>query len=280
MLTACGYGLKETYKGIPYHSSNFVENYFKEWNKLINPYSSENKIIEKRDVHSLNDDDLPFRSLDDVNFRDCDKNWNSYAYNYDIYEPTDDSGRKAYGPAIKLSGYDESFKYGVTSKMFDGQMFCNGDYENARTQIEPINETEESGMGVLFSKECNDASYFMMNFKCAIVPLSNQNIQGESDLQITVSFILKNNSGYTYVPVTTKVESVPTNSGDGLSERTNKYVCLGFSLKNLNISRLIGFTIQYEKLADTLSAKYGVEGEKIYHALMLYEVSFPYTTWH
>ncbi len=278
VITACGYGLKETYKGVPYNSTEFTENYYKVWDSAINPYSGENKITDKRDVHVLNDADLPFTSLSDINFRHCDDNWESYAYNYDKYEPAD--GRKAYGPAVSMFNYDSSFKYGVKSKMFDGQMFCNGDYANARTQIEPINETAESGMGVLFSKECNDASYFMMNFKCSIVPLTRQDVQGNSNLKITVSFILKNDTGYTYVPVSTEVNEVPTNSGDSLESRDKKYVCLGFSLKELNISRLIGFTIQYEKISDDLSSTYAIEGEKIYHALMLYEVSFPYTTWH
>ena len=28
LLTSCGYGLKETYKGVPYNSTNYEENYF------------------------------------------------------------------------------------------------------------------------------------------------------------------------------------------------------------------------------------------------------------
>ena len=283
VLTACGYGLKEVYEGIPYNSSNFFENYFNEWNSQINPYDSNNRITDKKDVYSLNSDtDKVFTSLDDVNFRDCDPNWNSYAYTYDKENP--DDGTLAYGPAVCLAKANNSFKYGITSKMFDGQMFCNGDYQKSRTQVEPTNHGESKGFGVLFSKECNNPSYFMMNFKCSVVLADNQNLRpGSSNLKITVSFVLKNDTGYTYVPVTYTVNEVPTNSGDDhfvppYSGRKEMYTCFGFKLDNLNLDRLIGFTIQYEKISDTVSPTY--EGQETYHAMMLYEVSFPHSTWH
>ena len=281
VLTACGYGLKEVYEGIPYNSSNFFENYYNVWNKTINPYNDSNRITITKDVHHISDEDSVFTSLNDIAFRNCDDDWNSYSYTYDKELPID--GSKAYGPTVALSNYDNSFKYGVSSKMFDGQMFCNGDYANARTQVQSINDGESKGFGILFSKECNDASYFMMNFKCSVVLEDNQNLKsGTSNLRVNVSFILKNNDGYTYVPTTYDVLSVPTNSGDQhfippFSERESMYTCFGFSLANLEINRLVGFTIQYEKLSDTVSPSYS---EQSYHAMMLYEVSFPHTTWH
>ena len=283
LITACGYGLKEVYNGVPYNSPNFFENYFNVWNKAINPNVEGNKISEKKDNYDLDvEKNKVFTSFYDVNFHECDNNWSNYLYTYDKVKP-EDTEKKAYGPSVKLSNYDDSFRYGVTSKLFDGQMFCNGDFQNSRTQVEPTNQGAEHGFGVLFSKESNDASYFMMNFKCSVVTASSQNLSsGYSNLKVTVSFILKNNNGYTYVPVTGTVENVPTNSGDDhylppFSGRDNMYVCYGFSLAGLNITRLIGFTVQYEKISDTVSPKYD---EQTYHAMMLYEVSFPYTTWH
>ena len=46
LLSSCGYGVKEVYQGIPYNSSNFVENYYNVWDSSINPYSSDKKIKE------------------------------------------------------------------------------------------------------------------------------------------------------------------------------------------------------------------------------------------
>ena len=60
----------------------------------------------------------------------------------------------------------------------------------------------------------------------------------------------------------------------------NAYRCFGFNLagilETVDSDRLIGFTFEYEKLADSFTS---ITDEK-YHALMLYEVSFPHTTWH
>ena len=284
LLSACGYGLKEVYKGVPYNSSNFRENYYNVWNASINPYADGHKITKTEETRVIDDSYKPFYSIDDANFRDIDTKWavNNYVYTYDKVLPTD--GTTAYGPAVKLSNYDDSFKYGLTSKMFDGQMFCNGDFANARTQIESMNEDGSKGFGVLFSKECNDATYLMMNFKCSVVTETNQNLPdggGKSNFELLVSFILKNDTGYTYVPTKSLLQNVPTNSGDDhtappFSGRIGAYTCFGFSLVGLNLNRLIGFTVQYKYLTDTISPNY----EKTYHAIMLYEVSFPYTTWH
>lgn len=285
VLTACGYGLKEVYSGVPYNSTVFTENYFNVWKDSINPNKEGNKITVKKDTYELDEEkDNVFTSLKDVSFKNCDDNFTSYAYTYDKDEPTD--GTVAYGPAISMSKLDNSFNYGVSSKLFDGQMFCNGDYQNSRTQVEPTNQGSDKGFGLLFSKECNDASYFMMNFKCSLVGQDDQDLEigmVYSDLTLHLGFYLRNDTGYTYVPLTYKVNDVPTNSGDdifseGHAGRWKMYTCFGFKLDNIDTSRLIGFSLQYEKTGDTYSALH--PDVKTYHAMMLYEVSFPHTTWH
>ena len=281
LLTSCGYGLKETFNGLPYNSSVFAENYFNVWDKRINPFVEGNKITVNKEDYILDEEqDKVFLSLKDTAFRECDDKWNDYEYGYDKVEP-EESDKKAYGPAVAMTKLDDSFKYGVVSKMFDGQMFCNGDYQRSRTQVEPINNEDASkGLGVLFSKETNNASYFMMNFKCSVVTETNQNLGRSSTmLEIKINFFLKNDTGYTRVPVSYVIDDVPTNSSDGMpTERFNNYVCFGFKLDNIETDRLIGFSIQYDKLMDEYSKAH--PEEKTLHAMMLYEVSFPYTTWH
>ncbi len=283
ILTSCGYGLKEVYEGRPYDSSIFKENYFNVWDKRINPYKEGNKITVTKENYILDEEqDKVFLSLKDATFKDCDDNWGNYAYGYDKTAPEgDDEGKLAYGPAVKMTSLDDSFKYGVVSKMFDGQMFCNGDFQKSRTQVESINNDDPSkGFGVLFSKETNNASYFMMNFKCSVVKEDDQNLgRCDSMLELKISFFLKNDTGYTRVPVSYVVDNVPTNSGDGFAaDRFNNYVCFGFKLDNIETDRLIGFSLQYEKISDSYSETHS--GESVLHAMMLYEVSFPYTTWH
>ena len=279
ILTACGYGLKETYEGVPYNTTDFFKNYFNVWKEDINPNSDKNKITVSKEEVLLNDEqDKVFTSTNDSNFKDLEPKWADYKYTYDKQVPEEG---EAYGPAVKLSGYDSSFKYGIASKMFDGQMFCNGDYANARTQIEPTNQGENKGMGVLFSKECSDASYMMMNLKCSVVKEDNQSLPlGTSELELHIGLYFKNDNGYTYVPVTYTLNNVPTNSGDSAmgNDRFSLYRCFGFSLENFDKEHLIGFSIQYKKLSDSYSDVH--PDETTYHAIMLYEVSFPHTTWH
>lgn len=291
VVTACGYGLKEVYDGIPYNSSVFTENYFNVWDSRINPYSSNKKITVTKETHELDlVQDKVFTAISDANFRDCDPNWASYAYTYDVSEP-EEEGIKAYGPAVAMINLDDSFRYGVVSKMFDGQMFCNGDFQKSRTQVEPTNQGQDKGFGVLFSKESNDSTYFMMNLKCSVVYEDFQNLPTcYSDLKITVGFYLRNDTGYTYEPMTYKIPRVPTNSGDDhfmppYASRNNMYVCFGFSTENIETNRLIGFSIQYEYEGIYVSRDESNTAEvsfteDILHAIMLYEVSFPHTTWH
>ena len=278
ILTSCGYGLKEIYNGIPYASSDFFKNYYTVWNDSINPYKDNNKINQKVDTYELDDTkDRVFTSVNDTNFDANDIYSDEYVYYYDIYEPENNpEKKKPYGPSVKLSNYDDSFRYGVVGKLFDGQMFCNGYYANARVQVKP---GKGNGFGVLFSKECSDATYMMMNFKCSAVTETRQDLaKGNSNLHLIISLIYKNEKGYTYVPVTYNVTNVPTNSGDAFNSagRYSAYTCFGFNLENLKYDRLIGFTFEYEKTSCDVSGG----SEEVHHAVMLYEVSFPYTTWH
>ena len=291
LTTSCGYGLKEVYSGIPYNSTNYFENYYNVWDKKINPHEQGHEFSVIKEEHYLDDNDKVFTSTKDANFKYCEPNWDQYAYTYDKTEPSD-SNLKAYGPAVCMTKLDDSFKYGVVSKMFDGQMFCNGDFQMSRTQVEPINQGANKGFGVLFSKEGGNASYFMMNLKCSLVYRDNQNLSTYySDLTIKLGIVLKNDTGYTYVPVKYDVPKVPTNSGDDhaiepYNGRYSLYTCFGFSLENIETDRLIGFTLQYQYndifTYNSSTKQYypATFTEDIYHSIMLYEVSFPRTTWH
>ena len=283
-ITACGYGLKEIYNGIPYTSGDFFKNYYSDWDDRINPYKEgKNQITSLKEEYELDNDDLVFSSYNDATFAMNEAKADEYVYYFDLSTPekTDSAyGKKPYGPAVKLSNYDDSFRYGVVGKLFDGQLFFNGYYAAARVQVKP---GRGNGFGALLSKECNNASYMMLNFKCSLVTETNQNLGvGTSDLKLIISLVFKTNNGYIYQPVTYTLPGVPTNSGDAFnsSGRYNAYRCFGFNLENIldsvDSDRLIGFTFEYEKLADSFDT---VTDEK-YHAVMLYEVSFPHTTWH
>lgn len=300
ILTSCGYGLKEVYNGVPYNSSNFVDNYYRVWNKNINYRNPNNKITEIKETRVLDKDkDFVFYKMSDdnsyKNFQKCEPNWLTYEYTYDKVEP-EDTRKKAYGPAVKLGDIDSSFRYGVSSKLFDGQMFCNGDFQNSRTQVGSTNLGDFGGFGITFSKELSYAEYFMCNFKCSYVTDLDQNISGtaKSDLTLKLGFYLKNDNGYTYIPVEYDLVNVPTNSGDDhflppYSGRLDMYYCFGFKLHQedddglLDLTRLAGLSFEYELKKIThngAEVNLHPDGLQVYHSIMLYEISLPHSTWH
>ena len=304
VLTSCGYGLKEIYKGVPYASYDFEENYYEVWKGDINYKNISSSKITKTEQERVldNDKDKVFTKTFDVEgetnyFKFCEPAWQEYAYTYDKEDPKE-GGTKAYGPSVCLGNIDKSFKYGVSSKLFDGQMFCNGDFQNSRTQVGASNlpnaarTANHTGFGLTFEKECNYSEYFMCNFKCSVITDQSQNLGYQTtDLTLKLGFYLKNDTGYTYVPVTYRINEVPTNSGDDhflepYSGRYSSYVCFGFKLNDgsevtkdcLNLNRLAGFSFEYIHNSDTYTSAHA--GENISHAVMLYEVALPHSTWH
>ena len=300
VITSCGYGLKEVYNGVPYNSSNFVDNYYMVWDKNIDYRKSNNSITKTEETRVLDyDKDKVFIRMNDdsdyKHFQECEKNWSTYEYTYDKQAP-EDTNKKAYGPAIKLANQDSSFKYGVSSKLFDGQMFCNGDFQNSRTQVGSTNLGNYGGFAVRFAKECTYAEYFMCNFKCSYVTSESQNLPfHRTDLTLKLGFYLKNNSGFTYIPVEYELEKVPTNSGDDhflppYSGRLSSYVCFGFKLSGngsdtlLDLTRLVGISFEYQLnkiwTADNQEVDLNPSTYTPYHSIMLYEISLPHSIWH
>ncbi len=295
VLTSCGYGLKEVYEGIPYNSTEFTENYYRVWDKSIDYRQEQNKITKTLETRILEQEKdkvfvKPFAGegfeTDYENFKICEKNWSGYEYGLDKREP--DNGKKAYGPAVKLSAIDQSFNYGVASKLFDGQIFCNGDYQLSRTQVGSTNLGDFGGFGVRFAKECTYSEYFMCNFKCSYVTNESQNLGlCSSSFTLKLSFYLKNDNGFTRVPVEYDIVNAPTNSGDG--DRYNGYMCFGFKLHQenddalLDLNRLAGISFEYElKQINYGGAPVDLHPDNltVYHSIMLYEISLPYSTWH
>lgn len=284
VLTSCGYGLKEVYDGLPYNSTVFEENYYSVWDKTLNPDEKKYQVTETKAERELTDSDFVFTSVEDLNFKECEQSWNDYIYEEDVEIYDEDETRTMYGPDVKLSGIDNSFKYGITSKLFDGQLFCNGDYQHARMQIEPSN-TKREGFGIRFSKEmAAGAPYFMLNFKCSVVTENNYSLSfGYSDVTLKIGFYIKNGNGLTYIPTSYRINEAPTNSGDMPSNRNNSYVCFGFKLSEktgdglLNLDRLVGISFEYELNSCTVSLP---AGEEPLYAIMLYEMSFPHSSWN
>ena len=281
-LCSCGYKVKEVFDSNSYNDPIFVNNIYNVYSEGIEPGSSNVHALEE---YVLNDSkDYVFTSFTDDNFHFLEKDYEKFEYDDEGFVS---DGKTAYGSAKKLSLYDETFKQGYVSKLFDGAMFCDGNTQKARVQI------DESGFGSLFQKEIASYSYFAINFKASYDYTNNEHVlvssACKSAITLKIGFYFKNSDGsYNLQTVKYHFDDIPTNSGGGASQSNYKF--FGFKLgDNINISRCCGISVSYD-IEDGSVAKF--EGDTtlytaqqakemgVSHSLMLYEVLLPDSTWH
>lgn len=258
-LTSCGYSLDYIVEGNKYNSPVFSENYYRHWdNELKNAKLGQTIDVENNITH--------FSDLFKLD-----------ASVYDKYSTADD-----YGDEYKMNLVDDMFNYGYQSKLFDGQVQCLGYYQLARVQI------DDKGFSMRFSKEGNGLDYFAMQFKAttdntATCYKLNTNELAERDadmfhnsvVTLTVSLYTKNDNNEIMkndFVVEVDFDNNTTNYG-------SHYKFLAFSLKEYDLSRLVGLSFTYT-VEDELINWNKTKGVDIDYSLMLYEVFLPYTNWH
>ena len=257
-LTSCGYSLDYIVEGNKYNSPVFSENYYRHW---------DNELKNAKQGQVVNVDNY-ITSFSDLFKLDASV--------FDKYAVADE-----YGDEYKMNLVDDMFNYGYQSKLFDGQVQCLGYYQLARVQI------DEEGFSMRFSKEGSGLDYFAMQFKATTdntatcYKLNTDELaQRDADMfhnsvvYLTVSLYTKNDNNE-IIKNDFKVEV------DFLNNTTNYgsyYKFLAFSLKDYNLSRLVGLSFTYT-VDDELINWNKTKGVDIDYSLMLYEVFFPYTNW-
>ena len=275
LLTGCGYGLKEIYEGDVYISVDYNRNFYREWDDGINYHKDGNKVDNvNQEVYQLDKDiNKVFTNYNDPNFQSLQADYQEYSYTSDIYEPTD---KKSYGQTFMLSKTEQSFRYGYISKLFNGQMFCNGNYELARVQI------DESGFGAKFKKEIKEYNYLALNFKASLDYRRNgesTNIPNHnSKIKLIINFYCKtDNDCYHRIPVSYEIDDVQTNASETIGY--SNYIFFGFDLTTITkIDRCAGISIEYELIEDEYQLTHPEDNWK--HCLLLYELFLPGSTWH
>lgn len=291
-LTGCGYSLKELYSGDSYNSVNFADNFYKVKEKTFVSARKLDEIKLDKDI------DKVFTSYNDENYRNIESQYSSYVYSDREIDKVNEDNSISYKPdighALALSNEEKSFRYGYISKLFDGEMFCNGRFELARIQI------DEEGFTTRFKKELSETenTYFAINFKSAIEfrrLLDDGSIQTvdisahKCDIKLNISFFYQGENEIVEQPVSyefDKGELSPINVNPREGHNTNCYTFFGFKVGyNLqSLERCIGIGISYELLHDsvleTLNNSEQFKNKPLKHSLLLYEVLMPYTTWH
>jgi hypothetical protein len=274
-ISSCGYDLRETYPGDAYNSPIFSNNYYRVYDDRINP-DKDNSIEDVKEF-DLNGKDYVYKTYADAKNGNIDPDMNKIIEyekpdgtkgQYDGLRYVSDTNENYdYGPNKKMNSKDSIFKYGYLSKLYDGQMFCNGYYQLARVQI------DERGFGVIYDKELIDSDYIALSFKASVdytqevsVPLH------DSSVNLHITFYERDGAKFHAVKTTCQFDNLRTNDHEAF-DRGN-YVFYAFKLSELNLSRVCGYSISFELLSDQYVTDYNYD-----YSLMFYEVFFPNSSW-
>lgn len=183
-----------------------------------------------------------------------------------------------FGYAHNLSKTEKKFNYGVTSKLFDGRVRCEGYYQKSRVQV------DKSGFAMYFPKALKQAKYLAFACRGGTDYPAGQEFR-YSDLKIDVewSFYIHVNST-TYSKVTYKLNQVevPVDNGGNTA-----FICMtpyiADTFDELYDATAMSFTWSVNDpgkmatrpdLTDDFTQK-----EKHHLALMLYEVFIGDSIW-
>ena len=273
-LSSCGgFSLDYIVEGNKYNSYIFGENYYRHWDnelkkaEIVDTTNVTNFIIKYADIGNIDPLMLDPES-----------------------RPTADK----YGHTYNLMRMDQSFYYGVQSKLFDGEIYCEGYYQKRRVQTDP------NGFSVRFSKESDELSYFATQFKAttnnqydcypvgeSVIPSRKDDANHDhaifhnSEIKLHTTIYTKNNSKIVGHEFISNIVFDNNHTNDG-----SYYVFYAFDLKEYELSRMVGFSftfdIVYDELIEWNKGKKidGVDIPLIDYALFFYEVFVPYTYWH
>lgn len=265
-ITSCGYSLSYVVKGNQYNSPIFNNNFYRVWNSEL-----KNASVQSERTLASNEFITKFSDL---------KEYDPYMA-LEPYDTADDFGKDH-----RLINYDNSFNYGVQSKLFDGQVQCLQMYQLSRVQV------DSNGFSVRFTKEGHNIKYLAMQFKTTTdntVECFNLNEDKEhnephkqadtalyhsSTLTLTTTLYVKDDSN--------KINAKKYTS-EIINDRTNNggaYIFYAFSLKDEDVDRLVGFSITYTVDDELINHNHNQGIDNISYAIFLYEVFLPYSTWN
>ena len=282
-IVSCGYSTSYLVEGDKYVSSNFKENYYTHWDNELSSASKEAVKDVSEEAYLYKYYYSESATLED--FGEIDPNYFS-----------NDPVMEEYGSQYKMNDVDDSFRYGYQSKLFDGQMVCGAQnyhpeyaYQYGRVQI------KQSGFSVRFSKESSGLHYFAMQFKAStdntsytLTPLpetasdpGDEKYFHKSIIDLNVTLYTKNNDSIVGHPFKVHVDYTEKLGIKYVTNNGHVYTFLAFDLSKYSLSRLIGVSIDFEVLEDSL-IEYNPTSGITYddYALFLYEMFFPYTSWN
>lgn len=183
---------------------------------------------------------------------------------------------KQFGYNNNLSNIEKKFSYGITSKLFDGRVRCEGLYQKSRVQL------DSSGFAMYFPKSLVSAKY--LGFACrGGTDLPDQQFShNDLNIDFTWSFYIHLDDG-TYGKITYTLDDVkiPVDNG-GNTTFVNFVPYMGTNFDELYMA--VGMSFEWKaddpRLLDHNLTDDYTQKEKHHLALMLYEVFIGDSVWN
>lgn len=184
----------------------------------------------------------------------------------------------SFGYKHNLAKTEKKFSYGMTSKLFDGRVWCDGLYQKSRIQL------DKTGFAMFFPKTLIEAKY--LGFACrGGTTLDHGFIKGKElpdpSFNFTWSFYIHLASN-SYRKVTYKLNDihVPTDSG---GETTFVNFTPFFETTFTQLSGAVAMSFEWE-MNDDRFVEQGLtdnykDKTKEHLCLMLYEIFIGYSVW-
>ena len=189
------------------------------------------------------------------------------------------SSHPSFGRYYSLGRVDEGFKRGYLSKLYNGQLYCDGYHSLAFVCI------DNNGFTQLFPRTIEKADYFVMSFRGGSDFTGGRNRYGSeprvSAFDLSVDFYYLQDGKYNYKTV--KGEKVTTETDHG-GEATTMYG-FRFSEIGLDASGICGIGVHYDNFEDLYSSASGKisslmpKTTEYQFGLLLYEIMFPNASW-
>lgn len=241
------------YKPNAYNSPIFDENYYLERDN-IDSLKIENNIPGICSTPQSHDGLSGLSPLDVGSYK-----WKDYEKN------------NMWGYHNNLDGINESFNYGILSKLYDGRVRCDGLYQQSRVQL------NKTGYATYFPKTLVNSKFIA--FACRGGTTLENPLHMELEFNFTLSFYIHITGSSAYNKITFKLNGIPVQTDNG--GNTN---LVSFYLPDKDfLNGAVAMSFEWECIDPhlnmyNLTDDYTIK-EKDHLALMLYEVFIPQSTW-
>lgn len=256
----------ELYGGSEYNSPVFDENYYTLWNGVENLNVTETIQINKNPrVQSDRGEVILKNEITGENF-----NPNHYSY--------DGLPEEQFGYNNNLSEIEEGFNYGILSKLFDGRVRCEAQYQKSRVQV------DRSGFAMFFPKVLGQTKYLAFAARGGSDFGKGEELSREGTNFVYMNFdwsfyISLENDAYKKVTYHMESIAVPTDAGGD--------TCLISFMPSGEIFdelyNAVGMSLTWSSNDPRLDARDCVDDytnkEKHHLSLMLYEVFIGNSIW-